>query len=161
MPSVSVLAAQKGPGKYPVKKFKHTKNDQALSAALHTYRKTAVKAEFQSPSFREACGPALFMTNRVRERLVGLAHYGKVTSLDTLKYELRSDWDSDFLERHGPAILDLVNEHCPPPAPPKPRTAASGPDGQPERPSAKYSCRSCGKVGHKRKLFLCFVITHS
>jgi hypothetical protein len=94
--------------RYGINKFKTTEEDKDLEDALHAYRKATARAKFGADARQYGAG--FWMPDAVFDRVLGLAHYRKLTSLAELTFEL-SDWLPRDLSAHGDEILELVNKH--------------------------------------------------
>ncbi|KAF8158138.1 hypothetical protein B0H34DRAFT_443129 [Crassisporium funariophilum] len=80
------------------------------------------------------------MSDQVITRIVGCAHYHKISTVDNLLKE--TDWTRERVSEYGEDILLLIRQHFPPPA--------SGVDvgTGTSRKHAPVKCSACQEFGH-------------
>lgn len=163
-------AASRKPKKSSIKAYDTTPSCVALRDALLRWRDEHTVLEFDTSIF-EDFGGDIFLPITILRRVVDCAQAGKLLSLDNLRKEL--DWEADFLDRHGRALLALVHRHFPLPAPPIPPAPAgsilterasdnTAPRGEAQtdaevstRKRRLPTCGACGRLGHTRKYLPC------
>lgn len=81
--------------------------EQDLCSALLEMHRALASETFLQGGF---LGPQAIMSTALLDRIVSLAHYHKIISLETLRKQV--SWV--FLDSHGPKILGLIQQFCPP-----------------------------------------------
>ena len=88
------------------------------------------------------------MSNEVINRIVGCAHYHKITTVDDLLKE--TDWLRERVSEYGEDILSLIRQHCPPAS-----ETEVGPG--PSRKRAQVKCGACQEFGHNSTIIFFFL----
>lgn len=137
--------------------------EQDLHSALLEMCRALASETFPQGGF---LGPQAIMSTALLNRIVSLAHYRKITSLETLREQV--SWA--FLDSHGPKILGLIQQSCPPPmtsslfttAPLQRQSNNLGTSNLPPTSTSgtttrviqnKPKCKVCGLEGHNGVLF--------
>jgi hypothetical protein len=150
IPEEASLPLTRAPNRVHIKPYNPMDADIGLREELRTWRMEVAKSLFPSSAVR-TCGPALFMPNSTFERILGLAHDRKLTSIKALMQQLR--WSSDYIKLHGQKLLDIVNKHRPQAIViVAPVASTDGSNTLAARKTrAAPCCRKCRKPGHNCK----------
>ena len=97
------------PSKSSLQKYKKGEREERLSQALNAWRQRVTIEKYGEAIFRDV-GSSLVLPNELLERLVDCSHYGKITNMEQLGKEV--DWM--LMEEHGPEVVRLIMDICPP-----------------------------------------------
>ncbi|OBZ77631.1 ATP-dependent DNA helicase RecQ [Grifola frondosa] len=135
-------------GKNKIKMASYTMNDAdlRLKKSLKAWReKQMEEEELDGDDF---FGPQYLLSDRLLTRIVDLAHFSKLSTVQILQEQ--TDWC--HASKYGPRILELVRLHIPAPVLPSPFTSAPLPpiasgSASSTPPSVTKASRKCGKCG--------------
>ena len=141
---------QKMAAKSHIKAFDMTSKDKELKNAIENWCYEKALSKFRSTTIR-TLGVRIFMSDQVISRIVGCAHYHKISTVDHLLKE--TDWTKERVSEYGEDILSLIYQHSPPAS-----ETEVGPG--PFRKRAQVKCRACQEFGHNSMImiFLCLYI---
>ena len=129
--------SQKMASKSHIKAFDMTPEDTKLKHAIQTWRHEKANLKFRAATVR-TLGIRIFMSDEVLNRIVGCAHYGKISTVDDLFKE--TDWTRERVSDYGEDILSLIHQHHPP--------VTETPSSESSRKHAQVRCRACKEFGH-------------
>ena len=132
--------------KFHIKTYVMTSQDNDLKQALEHWRHEKALSKFRATTI-QTLGVRIFMSNQVISRIVGCAHYHKITTVDDLLKE--TDWMRERVSEYGEDILSLICQHCPP-------AAETEVDSRPSRKRAQVKCSACQEFGHNSTILLFF-----
>lgn len=131
---------------YRPKAFEMGLQDTALRAALVAMRSQLATEKLGRRSF---LSPQSLMSTQLLDRIVGLAHEHRISTLPALQEQIT--WA--HLESYGNKIISLVNQFHPTPSPfttqPLQHLAitSSGIEAS-DHPRKQVKCSNCGTAGH-------------
>lgn len=148
--------------KFTVIPYERSSEERGLRSALVTFRRELFK-EVLAPGMMLT--PQALMSTDLLDRIVDLAHYHKINTLDDLRQQI--SWT--FTDSHGPKILRLITQHLPSiqsspfvstPLQWRTRDALTSAPASPSpvMPAKRQiKCGACSAVGHNRELqFICY-----
>jgi hypothetical protein len=133
-----------------IKAFDMTSQDNELKQEIQNWRHEKAVSKFRATTIR-TLGVHIFMSDQVISRIVGCAHYHKISTVDDLLKE--TDWTRERVSEYGEDLLSIIRrQHCPP---------ASGAEvgTGPSRKRAQVKCSACHEFGHN-SMFITFVSFH-
>ena len=159
IPPVSAHKQTRAPNRFKVGEHVLTDVDHRLKTALEEWRDSQIGDD-------DMFGPQLIMTDDVLDRLVGLAHSGRVSDLASIHTQV--SWQ--HIDIWGTEILDIVKQYFPDdvePASPRPalqdfenlpgpstihgpsNTRSKAPSGSRiSKSTRKRRCSACGSDSH-------------
>lgn len=135
-------------GKSHIKTYIMTSQDNELKRAIEHWRHEKALSKFQATTI-QTLGVRIFMSNQVISRIVGCAHYHKITTVDDLLKE--TDWMRERVSEYGEDILSLIQQHCPP-------ASEIEVSAGPSRKRAQVKCRACHEFGHNSTNMILFLL---
>jgi hypothetical protein len=118
-----------------------TAADKKLREALRDWRNTQLQSLGASTG-DDMFGAQFIMTDEILERIVDMAHFGKLTDLVTFQSQV--NWR--YCDRWGTQILGIVTVHFPPVATP-PRDSLRPVDNLPGPSTGRQSLTTSGSTG--------------
>ena len=159
-PTTSAPKKTRAPNRFKVGEHVFTDVDDRLKTALQEWRSNQIGDD-------EMFGPQLIMTDDVLDRLVGLAHFGKVSDLASIHTQVSwrhiDIWGADILniiKKYFPDVEPIVepdsprpvlqaSENLPGPSSRPSNTLSTAPSGsRVSKSTRKRRCSACGSEGH-------------
>ena len=127
--------------------------ERDFKAALSQWRSEKALDKLGETDFTEY-GVILFMSDEIFHRLIDCFHYGKISTVDSIRKETR--WRHDLADTYGPSLIALIRQFDPTPTLPlaqneNSREAAplNSSSANPRNPKGgKTRCSACKQLGH-------------
>ena len=134
------------PRRSTMKPYEPSEGDRVLREQLNQWR-WKMSDELFGERFTQNLGCFTFMPNDVFDCICNAAHYGLITSIETLAKETR--WH--LSNEHGQKVVDIVSEIQPMSTPqPPPQTSTTA---MPKAKPRELTCTSCNQPGHSSGFF--------
>ena len=131
-----------------------------FKAALSEWRSEKAMDKLGETDFLEY-GVILFMSDEIFHRLVDCFHYGKISTVESIRKETR--WRQDLTDTYGPSLITLIHRfnHKTTPTLPQNEAAREAPALIPSTSSGnarsskagKTRCSACKQLGHNSEYF--------